>query len=938
MAISSPAIGNSAKAAPANHSIFISYSHHDEKWKDLLLAELEPLIDNVQIAAWHDRLIAPGDEWYEAIQEAMDRATLAVCLLSPDFLHSDFCTKEEIGYLLDRRQRDGLRLVPLLLRQCGWRDTPWMSALQQLPRDAGAIAEAFAGREGEALADVSRALVAILNDPTYQPAPVTPVDWPALSDDHVYLDRMPSTGRELFGRSPQLHNLDFAWSSPAVHVVVLAGRGGVGKTTLLSKWLEQMGADNFRGASRVFGWSFHSQGSGERVTSAHEFIVSALQWFGDSTPASGSPWDQAERLVRLIRAERTLLVLDGLEPLQSESEVERGRITDPVVATLLSDLAFEQRGLCVVTTREPVRDLADVSEMAPHENLEHVSVEAGRAILRVGRVVGSDRTLEALAIEFGCDALALKLLGAYLRGTDRRDARNAAAIPPIDMADEPARHARRVLNAFSQRFADRAELEALYTLALFDRPATASELRAVRRAPAIANLTDRIAALGDHEWTKLLDSLQNQDLVAFDDADSDVDLHPIVRQHFAEELVERYPDSHRDGHDRLYEFLKASSEDRPATVAALVPLVRAVRHGREAERWREAAVEVYFSRIQRQTEDYAIVQLGAPGLALSALASLFASRWRQPVPLTLPKQAYLLSQAAGCLKQLGRFGEALEASVAACQTDLLLAADAPPARRPAALLAAGQDHNNIAELLLIIGPISAAGMAAQSALEAVGKTTSGFWQVVVLTTVAEAYHRMNLVDKARHTFEVAETIHRDLGRKLPALYALQGFRYCSFLLDAGRAEEVLVRAGDAVAVSDNWPIDIALDHLSLGRAYRALGDLSSAESHLQAAVDRTRYAGESKWIADTLLARGDLRWEMGARSEGATDVDRAIRIARWQGARLTECDGRLLRARMRMEAGHTDSARRDLGRARELIEETDYRVRERVLQGLEQLE
>lgn len=924
------------------HSIFVSYSHKDEKWKDLLLAELEPLVGNSQIVAWHDRLIAPGEEWYEAIQDAMARATLAVCLLSPDFLVSDFCTKEEIGYLLDRRQRDGLRLVPVLVRECGWRSVPWMSALQQLPRDARAIADAFAGREGEALADVSRALTAVLNDPAYQPAPAAPVDWPALDEKQIYLDRMPSTGRELFGRTPQLHNLDLAWRSPAIRVVVLAGRGGVGKTTLVSKWLERMQADNYRGASRVFGWSFHSQGLAERVTSAHEFIIEALQWFGDPDPASGSPWDQAERLVRLIRGERVLLVLDGLEPLQSESEAERGRITDPALATLLSDLAFEQRGLCVVTTRDPVRDLADVPDMASHENLEQVSVDAGRAILRVGRVVGSDRALETLASEFGCDALALKLLAAYLRGTDKRDARNAAAVPPIEMAEEePGRNARRVLSAFAQRYAGRAELEALYMLALFDRPAPANELCAVRSAPAIPNLTDRLATLGDYQWKQLLGSLQNQDLVAFDDAEGDIDTHPIVRAHFAAELRQRFPAAYREGHDRVYEFLKTSSEDRPATVAAMMPLVRAVGHAREAERWREAAVEVYFSRIQRQREDYAIVQLGAPGPALSALAALFTSRWREPVPLVLPKQAYLLSQAAGCLKQLGRFGEALEASVNACRIDRLIAAAAPETTGSAAtyMLAMGQDLNAIAELYLVTGPISMAGMTAQEALKAVSETiTSRFWVVVILTTVAEAYHRLNCVDQARETFQLAETIHRELGRKLPALYARQGFRYCNFLLDQGQADEVVARASDAVAVTDNWPIDTALDHLSLGRAYLALGDLSSAEGHLQATVDGTRYAGESKLIADTLLARGELRWATGARNDGATDVDRSIRIARWQGARLAECDGRLLRARMRMEAGEPDRARRDLDRARELIEATDYRVREGVLRGLEQLE
>ena len=35
-----------------------------------------------------------------------ERAAVAVCLISADYLASDFCVKEEIPYLLQRRERE----------------------------------------------------------------------------------------------------------------------------------------------------------------------------------------------------------------------------------------------------------------------------------------------------------------------------------------------------------------------------------------------------------------------------------------------------------------------------------------------------------------------------------------------------------------------------------------------------------------------------------------------------------------------------------------------------------------------------------------------------------------------------------------------------------------------------------------------------------------
>jgi hypothetical protein len=91
--------------------------------------------------------------------------------------------------------------------------------------------------------------------------------------------------------------------------------GGVGKSALVAYWLDRMAADNWHGAARVLDWSFYSQGTKDQVTSAEPFIDYALRFFGDPDPQAGSPHDRGVRLALLIRKERSLLILDGVEPL-----------------------------------------------------------------------------------------------------------------------------------------------------------------------------------------------------------------------------------------------------------------------------------------------------------------------------------------------------------------------------------------------------------------------------------------------------------------------------------------------------------------------------------------------------------------------------------------------------------------------------------------------
>ena len=69
-----------------------------------------------------------------------------------------------------------------------------------------------------------------------------------------------------------------------------------------------MALDNYRGARRVYAWTFYSQGTNESATSADLFIHDALKWFGDADPRSGSPWDKGARLAGLVQQQRLLAV------------------------------------------------------------------------------------------------------------------------------------------------------------------------------------------------------------------------------------------------------------------------------------------------------------------------------------------------------------------------------------------------------------------------------------------------------------------------------------------------------------------------------------------------------------------------------------------------------------------------------------------------------
>ena len=105
-------------------NIFISYSHEDVKWLEILkkyLKVLSKYSDNVDY--WEDTKLKGGDKWKEEIAKAIERANVAILLVSTDFLVSDFIANDELPPLLKKAEDSGTRILPLIVSPCAYSDS-----------------------------------------------------------------------------------------------------------------------------------------------------------------------------------------------------------------------------------------------------------------------------------------------------------------------------------------------------------------------------------------------------------------------------------------------------------------------------------------------------------------------------------------------------------------------------------------------------------------------------------------------------------------------------------------------------------------------------------------------------------------------------------------------------------------------------------------------
>ena len=145
--------------------LFISYSHADysEEWNPIkqFKRHLAPLKHNNLVNEWYDRDILPGADYQSKIDNNLEEAGLICLFISSNFLDSENCMEEK-RRALDLRSREGVRVIPIILSPCGWKDMEDISKLEVLPEKGTPVSD-FQDHD-KAFTDVYKGLKEVIKE------------------------------------------------------------------------------------------------------------------------------------------------------------------------------------------------------------------------------------------------------------------------------------------------------------------------------------------------------------------------------------------------------------------------------------------------------------------------------------------------------------------------------------------------------------------------------------------------------------------------------------------------------------------------------------------------------------------------------------------------------------------------------------------------------
>ena len=522
--------------------VFISYSRADESWLDRLLIFLKPLAWGSPHTSggrvWADRWISVGDEWQRDIQRGLERARVAILLVSMDFCASDFIRERELPELLDAARRGECMLfcIPVSSSMVDLTH-PELHAFQW-PRPPDRPLDRLHGGDLEAtLASVVRALhevvsaTGLASAPTVLPgraraaaAPPAPPSaspsegerlrrpWNVPAQLTRYVDR-PDVLERI--RAEVLASCTVGITGPPVRLGV-QGAGGIGKTVCA---IELVWSRSVR-AAFPDGVYWLTLGQRPDLLAMQCDLLEAIT--RERVPLE-SERQGRERLREALEGRSTLLVLDDLW------QAEHARAFD----------VLGERSRLLITTRDAsLLTALDASRIA----LEPLSSAQSLALLREWT---GETSLppEAASVARLCGhvPLALSVAGALIRdGSPWQDVASALEDGNVQFLDHQYAS---VFTSLRLSLDGLRESERARYLELGVFP---------EDVPAPLEVVERLwrhtAKLTDVDCRRILNMLENKSLLYLDDKD-----RPTLRLH----------DLQRD-------FVRQAADDLPALHAQLL--------------------------------------------------------------------------------------------------------------------------------------------------------------------------------------------------------------------------------------------------------------------------------------------------------------------------------------------------------------------------------
>jgi hypothetical protein len=142
--------------------VFISYAHRDRDYVDRLLIHLSPLSMRGLITTYDDTKIEVGGDWKNELERTIGAATVAILVVSPDYLASEFINNVQVPSLLERRESGELLVIPLIVEPSIWSEVPWLRKFKAWPSGGQSLSELSTADQERALASLVQDVAAML--------------------------------------------------------------------------------------------------------------------------------------------------------------------------------------------------------------------------------------------------------------------------------------------------------------------------------------------------------------------------------------------------------------------------------------------------------------------------------------------------------------------------------------------------------------------------------------------------------------------------------------------------------------------------------------------------------------------------------------------------------------------------------------------------------
>lgn len=736
-------------------------------------------------------------------------------------------------------------------------------------------------------------------------------------------NNLPPLDINFIGRTTELQKLNNALNSNQISIFCIIAAGGIGKTSLIQKWLGELNQTDYK----IFAWSFYNQGANDdSQTSSIPFFNEAFKFFNYQGENIIDEQQRGRELATLIKTQNTILVLDGLEPLQHSPQADNGFLKDPAIDAFLTRILNEplnDNSLILISTRQPLTRFIDKKYYKPI-NLSTLDEEFAIELLKnLGVTKGTKQEFIDAVNFYGCHALALMLLGRMLVNYFERDIRYYREIPLLE-EETQGKHAEKVLNFYFNRWQDNeAEKLFLYLLGLFDRSMNEDEKTELFNKASIAQPLAQLSSLKLKQIIKCL-----RDLKLLSDDKDYYDCHPIIRNYFGLKFKENNYELFKQAHLVLFEYYQGiPKKELPSTLEEMLPLYRAVIHGCLAGKYKKTWEDIYKKRILHGKESYSWHKLGAYTQNSTALSFFFSTNYplfdNSDLDLSNIELGRLLSELSFSLMSLGRLEDAVNSSKFAKNLSVQLEDWEYAARNTEVFI----------DTLTGLGKLYEVEKNALLAID-YSLHISDKWRLIAnYSRLATVLYNFGQLQQSILIFIKAEQLVQP---DCTYLYSIWGTKYCSALLDADSNNKnlsIILERGKyclSYAIASNRWQSIAYGHFNMACIYSVLQETQKAHLAFSLAIQIMQRSNNILYIPSFYIARADFYLTQNKLNEAKDDLNSALEIIERCGMKLYQVDYLLIHGRYCLASNDNkiETALNNYQEAKDLIAETGYHLRD----------